>query len=422
MKASEQERFDLVVVGGGMVGASLACMLAAGNAKWRVALLEQHAINADQSGDSYQPSFDARSTALARGSIEIFQQLGWWNELQKHVTPIDSVHISDKGHIGGAEINARDYPNSAGGFAGVGAVVENAWLGKVLQRQLSNYANLTVLAPASVEKLQAKAGGYQLRVTMNGAIQEISTSLCLICDGAQSNLRAALGIASREVDYHQHAIIANVELSQSHKGVAYERFTDSGPMALLPLGESARANRAALVWTLPSADALALVDTGDDEFLQRLQKRFGYRLGRFTKVGVRHSYPLKLIIASEQIRAHLVLMGNAAHFLHPVAGQGFNLALRDCAALLDELLAAEKRGETLGALPVLQRYVARQSFDQQATIGFSHGITQLFSSSALPQAALRALGFIGLELLPPAKYGLAEQTMGTFGAGARLAL
>lgn len=413
------QNFDFVIVGGGMVGASLACLLARANRHWSVALIEKHSLNGDGEAH-YQPSFDARSTALARGSIELLQQMGIWPVLQQHTTRIDSVHISDRGHFGGAEIQSSDYSGSTAAAEGVGAVVENSWLGSVLLQQLALHENLSCLAPAVVKSLRPKQQGYQLVIEQQGQESALSTSLCVICDGAQSKLRAGVGIDSETVDYQQHAIIANVELSQPHSGVAYERFTDSGPMALLPLGESADARRAALVWTLPSVEAEQIADFNDDDFLQRLQQRFGFRLGHFLKVGQRHSYPLQLITATEQVRSHLVLMGNAAHFLHPVAGQGFNLALRDCAALVDSVIQAQAQGESLGSLPSLQTYLQQQSFDQTATIGFSHAITKLFSSAALPQTVLRALGFMGLEFLPPAKQALAEQTMGTFGSGAAL--
>lgn len=417
------QQYDIVIVGGGMVGASLACLLAHAQPAWSIALIESHPLAqdaADTEQPHYQASFDARSTALSRGSIEIFQQLGLWDLLQQHATSIGRVHISDKGHIAGAEIDAKDYCDSTTELnLGVGAVVENAWLGSVLLQQLSQISNLTVLAPATVVKLQPKQGGYQLDVEGDEA-RSLSTSLCLICDGANSQLRRAVGIEADVIDYHQQAIIANIELSEPHGGVAYERFTDTGPMALLPLGESELATKAALVWTLPTEQADQTHSMSDKDFLAELQRRFGYRVGRFVGVGQRHCYPLQLSTASEQVRSHLALMGNSAHFLHPVAGQGFNLALRDCAILVDELLLATSKGEPLGQLPMLQRYIDRQGFDQQVTIGFSHAITQIFSSSSLPKMALRALGFIGLECVPPAKHGLAEQTMGTFGSGARL--
>lgn len=417
------EHFDIVIVGGGMVGASLACLLAHAQPAWEVALIESHPLaldTADTGQPHYQASFDARSTALSRGSVEIFQQLGLWDLLQQHATSIQRVHISDKGHLTGAEIAAKDYCDDTGGLnVGVGAVVENAWLGSVLLQQLGQIQNLTVMAPARVVSLQAKQGGYRLELEGDER-GTLSTSLCLICDGVGSKLRRAVGIDVDVIDYHQQAIIANVALSEAHQGVAYERFTDSGPMALLPLGGTDKATTAALVWTLPTDRADQVKAMTDEHFLAELQRRFGYRAGRFVKVSRRHCYPLQLSTACEQVRSHLALMGNSAHFLHPVAGQGFNLALRDCAMLVDELLAATSNNEPLGQLSMLQRYIERQHFDQQVTIGFSHAITQLFSSSSLPKMALRALGFIGLECVPPAKQGLAEQTMGTFGVGARL--
>ena len=451
--------FHVVIVGGGMVGSSLACMLAQQHQDWKIALIESQSLNVkslqispqiiptrvsdaattiadmksgDLSNTPYPASFDARSTALARGSIEIFQQLGIWSQLRQHSTLIDKVHISDRGHVGGSLICGQDYPaihagatatNESDRVNAVGAVIENAWFGKVLLQQLKCYKNITCIAPASVERLQAKKGGYLLQVSITEPSLRtltISTELCIVCDGAQSKLRKSLGINVDCVDYQQQAIIANVEFSASHQGIAYERFTAAGPMALLPLGESASAKKAALVWTLPNSECDAVLGLDDEAFLQTLQQRFGTRLGRFVRMGQRHHYPLTLLRACEQVRSHLVLMGNSAHFLHPVAGQGFNLALRDCVALCDELQSQKcdelqrscDKSMPIGSLAVLERYLKRQKFDQQATIKLSDSMVKFFSTSALPQTVFRSLGFIGLELLPPAKKWLAQQTMG----------
>lgn len=248
-------------------------------------------------------------------------------------------------------------------------------------------------------------------VFSGGQEQTIHTQLVIIADGADSPLRASLGIDVDIEKYHQTAIIANVALSNPHDGVAYERFTDEGPMALLPLGGKDGCE-SALVWTQPEDQADAILALDDEAFMEQLQQRFGFRLGHFKSVGKRDAYPLQLMLAKEQVRSSLVVMGNAAHFLHPVAGQGFNLALRDCAALTTVLAKARRAQQPLGALKVLQQYEQQQQLDQQATIQFSDKLTRLFSTAALPSAGLRALGFLGLETLPGAKQLLASQTMG----------
>lgn len=387
-----------------MVGASLALLLAHKNPRWKILLLEARAIARGE----YRPSFDARSTAISHGSVEILQALGIWSLLAQEATAIKQVHVSDAGHFMGGLIKAEDYQLDA-----VGYVIPNAWIGQVLDAQLQTQVNIHLLAPARVEKLTPLKSGVCLQL-MSG--EQLTSKLTVIADGSDSPLRATLGIDIHARDYHQQAIITNVAFSEPHKGVAYERFTDKGPLALLPLGKSPNACQSALVLTLPydiAQDAMAMSDA---EFLQHLQERFGYRLGKFVRVGQRHAYDLQLISASEQVRSHIALVGNAAHYLHPVAGQGFNLSLRDCLCLADALMHGERAGKSLGELSVLQTYLQDQQLDQQLTTEFSDKLVRLFSSASLPLIALRHLGFIGLDVLPTVKTRFAAQTMGTAGA------
>lgn len=411
------DRVDIAIIGGGMVGASLACLLGHAQPSWSIALIEAFPFPsaAASSGDKaapihYQPSFDARSTAIARGSVEIFRRLQLWETLAQHVTPIRQVHVSDRGHFGGAVIEAAER-----GLDAVGHVIENAWLGAVLLNRVQQLHQVTCLAPARVTRLTPRQEGVSLQIAENGEPEssELSARLAIIADGGESPLRQALGIAADIKDYQQQAIIANVGFSKPHRHIAFERFTDQGPLALLPLGNEGGCYRSALVWTHPRDRADAIMALDDDQFLTLLQERFGFRLGHFTKVGERFAYPLQLITAREQIRSHIAIMGNAAHFLHPVAGQGFNLALRDCATLTEVLRDSQRQNESLGNLKSLQEYQRLQTLDQLATVNFSDTITRLFSTAQLPAAILRNLGFLGLELLPPAKTLLTKQSMGT---------
>jgi len=403
---------DICIIGGGMVGAALAALLAKSLDDRDILLVEAFALPTNTQ-IFFQPSFDDRSTAIASGSVELLQHIGVWEQLREHATPIRQVHVSDKGHFGGSLISATEV-----GLDAVGYVVANAWIGRVLLSHLRKQSNVRLLSPAKVSQLKPLAGGAELTLELGDQTHSLHTQLAIIADGAQSPLRERLGIDVRREDYQQSAIITNVRFDQPHQGVAYERFTDEGPMALLPLGSDDRAQESALVWTQPSGKADALLAMSDEDFLKQLQVRFGHRLGHFTQVGRRDSYPLKLIVAREQVRSSIAVMGNAAHFLHPVAGQGFNLALRDCATLCGQLKLAGV--QPLGDLALLQSYLQLQLKDQQTTIGFSHLLTKLFSSNALPAAAVRALGFLGLELLPPAKQFLVQQTMGRGGRSVRL--
>lgn len=405
--------YDIAIVGGGMVGASLAALLAAGEPGWRIALID--AQTGSVSSADYRPDFDHRSTAISAGSAEILERLGLWSRLAEHATAIRRVHVSDRGHMGGALIDAQEE-----GLEALGYVVENAWLAPSLLEQASATAGITSLVPMSVEALSPRQGFTELTLRPpEGEARTISAALAVVADGAQSPLRKALGIETRVTDYGQSAIIANLSFSEAHDGVAYERFTDQGPLALLPLDESRQGRRAALVWTLSPDQAERMQRLPEAEFLAALQARFGWRLGRFERVGERQIWPLRLITAAEQLRSNLVLMGNAAHSLHPVAGQGFNLALRDCARLAEVLSGARAQGESPGELGVLMRYLERQERDQRLTIGLSDKLVRLFTSSGRSETGLRHLGLLGLDLLPPLKAQFAAQTMGTAGSRAR---
>jgi len=401
--------FDIAIIGGGMVGNSLASLLASSQPQLRIALIEAQPF-AQVDEIYFQTSFDARSTALSYGTAAILRELGLWKLLQQHITPIAQVHVSDRGHLLGSVIDAQENNLDA-----VGYVVENAWLGKVLLGHVRAQNNIQCFASSTVTALSPQQDGALLSVNTDTQEFVIKTALAVIADGGDSPLRKALGIGTHVRAYGQTAIITNVEFSEPHHGIAFERFTADGPVALLPLGESNAAQQSALVWTLPAAQADEIVALSDAEFLVQLQDRFGFRVGRFNRVAKRYAYPLQLVVAEEQVRSHLVLLGNAAHFLHPVAGQGFNLALRDCACLVETLREAVEKNKSPGDLTVLQNYLDKQALDQQLTIEFSDKLVRLFSSDQLPLIAIRHLGLLSLESIPLIKNEFIAQTMGAAG-------
>ncbi len=402
---NDKTQFNITIIGGGMVGMSLALLLSRRNSDWKIALLDAQEFPDDAMDKLFQPSFDARSTAIAHGSMEIFQSLAIWDKLNQQATAIKKIHVSDAGHLMGGLINAEDY-----GVDAVGYVIPNQWIGRVLASALTAEKNVTLFSSATVEKVLPKISGAELQLAENSKqVDKITTDLVVMADGGKSPLAQQLGIDFTVESYQQTAIIANLAFTEAHQHIAYERFTELGPIALLPLGKNASAQEAALVLTLPKEQASELLNSSDDVFLAHVQKRFGRRLGRFIRVGERKAFPLQLITAKEQVRSHLVLIGNAAHFLHPVAGQGFNLSLRDCLRLTQHLAKSKK---PLGDLSVLQDYLQDQQRDQNTTILFSDQLVKLFSSSRLPVIALRHLGFIGLESIPAAKKLLVDQTMG----------
>jgi 2-octaprenyl-6-methoxyphenol hydroxylase len=289
----------------------------------------------------------------------------------------------------------------------LGYVVENAQLGEVLLAALDSEV-VDWMAPARAISTRATPDGYEVDVEIEGSSQRIRTDLLVLADGGRSGLLDQLGVHRKISPYGQTAIVANISSAMGHGSVAYERFTESGPLALLPLA----GQRSALVWTLPEHQAQAIAVLPDDAFLRALQQAFGYRMGALTRVGTRVCYPLNLIEAQEQVRANLVVLGNAAHSLHPIAGQGFNLSLRDTLALADKLIAASNKGIALGDLQVLQGYLDGQRNDQRLTVAFSDYLTRLFSNRQPLLTMGRNLGLLGLDLLPPARRMFARQAMG----------
>lgn len=392
---------DIVIVGGGLVGASLGCALAPLIKRygWRVAVIEASPLTAQSLESAWQPSFDARASAIAEGSAQRFQQLGVWEVMRGEATPIKRIHISERGRLGATRLSADEL-----GVAALGHVIPNAWMGRVLHRRLAELP-LEWHCPATVEQLTPVAGGHYLQLS-DGS--QLTAGLTVLADGGRSGLKEQLGIGSRREPYEQTALIAHVGVSQPHQGIAYERFTSLGPMALLPLPGQAME----LIWTHPSGSEKARMALPEGEFLRQLQRAFGERVGRFTRVGSRYAYPLSLVTAEEPVRPGLAVLGNAAHALHPVAGQGFNLALRGVMDLVEALEQGELAKRPLGDMMTLQAFEQQRSKDRANVIRFSDGLVRLFGLSfpLLPHA--RAAGLIGLNLIGPLRRGLARRAMG----------
>ncbi len=410
------EHFDIVIAGGGMVGVSLALQLAEVlPARTSILLIESYPVPAPAPGGrpEYHPAFDARATALSYNARQLYERIAVWEELSPWVCAIASIHVSTRGRFGSTLLRAEEH-----GWPALGYVVENAWLGNALIQQLHRRGRVEVRSPATVATAAPEGAGVRLRLAGNAS--QIDAGLLLVADGAASGLREELGVAVLEKSYRQHALVATVASAEPHQGCAYERFTDEGPLALLPLLPAPDgACRNALVWTLPPARARLLRDCPAEDFLQELQQRFGYRLGRLLQVGERHEYPLSLVQSREQVRQGIVVMGNAAHALHPVAGQGFNLALRDVAGLGDVLAQGIAAGLPPGDLGVLQRYQRRQHADQARTIGFSDRVPALFMHTDPLLGLGRDLALAGLDILPGLKHEFVRFAAGMAGGEGR---
>lgn len=396
---------DVAIVGGGMVGASLA--LALRGLGTRVLLIEGVAPSSQA-----QPSFDDRTTALGNASRRIFEGLGVWSEIAPQAAAIRSIHVSDAGRFGFARLRAAEQGIDAFGFVVANRVIGSAVWQKLLEAQ----GNLVLRVPARAESIEIDDQGVSLRVMSDvGDGDEVRARLIVAADGAQSSVRLAADIGAGVEDYDQIAIVANVAADQPHDGTAYERFTPAGPLAVLPLHDGSYG----VIWSCRPADATKVLALDDHAYLQALQDRFGWRAGRFVRVGRRASYPLRLTRAATSFATRTVLIGNAAQALHPVAGQGFNLGLRD-AAMLAEVVANAAETD-VGAATVLRRFADWRSADRGGVIRFTDGLVKLFGSERPGIGLLRNLGLLMFDVMPPAKSALARVSAGFGGPTPRLA-
>jgi 2-octaprenyl-6-methoxyphenol hydroxylase len=401
--------FDIVIVGAGMVGASTA--LGVSDLGLSVLLLDSFALK--NTGPRYTPSYDARSTAISWGSREILNQLGVWSAVHEHASTLSNVHVSEKGRFGVTRMSADEL-----NFDALGYVVPNQWLGQCLLKKLED-KQVPLCSPAKVSRIVTENNQQHLRIESVGdapsMTKNVQARLVIIADGTCSSTAELLGIESDIETYGQHALIANVTSELPNNGVAYERFTKHGPLALLPLTE----NTSALVWTHDSGNIQTYLDMDEESFCIALQSVFGERLGKITRCGARNAYPLRLVRAKEQFRPGVVLLGNAAHSLHPVAGQGFNLALRGVASCLEMLKQADQAQHDIGEISGLKRFSEGLANDQAKTIGFSDQVVKLFGHRSSLVALVRDVGLVALDNLPVLKSVFASQAMGLAGKKAR---
>jgi 2-octaprenyl-6-methoxyphenol hydroxylase len=404
--------FDIAIVGGGMVGASLAVALEGLGV--RIALIE--AIPHDSAS---QPSFDERTTALSNGSRRILETLGIWPAVSSAATPIAKIHVSDQGRFGFARIEAAEQ-----GLAAMGYVVPNRALGSALWSPLANTGStasneyLRIFCPAQVRRVTVGDHAVELDVSRGESESTIKAHLVVAADGVHSAVRSAFGVAAEVRDYDQTAVITTVLPQRFHEYVAYERFTNSGPLALLPLSDG----RCTLVLTLKPAMAESALAWSDEEFLAEVQRRFGFRLGRFLKVGRRVPYPLSLSRSRSTSAGRCVIVGNAAQGLHPVAGMGFNLGLRDVASLAELIAEHRSAGHAdLGDATMLRVYDAWRAADRGGIIAFTDGLVRIFSSPLGVVQRLRNFGLLAFDVLPPAKAALSRLSTGAAGRIPKLA-
>ncbi|MCW9717399.1 2-octaprenyl-6-methoxyphenyl hydroxylase [Avibacterium sp. 21-599] len=395
------EHYDVIIVGGAMAGCTLALALSAQTqGTMRIALLEKQAPQQHQ-----QSGFDARCIALSAGTC---QQLAWltlpntqslWQQMSPLACPIEHIHVSDKGHSGLVEFHADEFQ-----LKQLGAVVALQPIGEILLAAIKHYDNIDYFSPMDIAQIQFDKERVKISLKNH---RTLSCQLIIGADGTQSLVAKSANIAINKVrDYQQTAIITNLQVQQPHQQRAFERFTAEGPLALLPMTD----NLMSLVWCVK--DPQYLMGLTDDAFLARLQQHFGWRLGKLQQCGKRFAYPLALYQASQHIHHRTALIGNAAQTLHPIAGQGFNLGMRDVICLAKLLSQAFMQGQDLGTYALLKQYEKARQADQTQLINLTDGLVSLFANTLLPLQIGRNLGLMAMAQSHLLKQHFIKPTLG----------
>lgn len=376
--------YDLVIVGGGIVGLTLACALQDSGLK--IALIEAK----------------VESAAVARGqayhinllSSRIFQGLGVWEQMQPSVNPIEQIHLSDANYPGIVRFFLQDLKTNALGY-----VAEHRVVLEALQNRLQHCSHVTYWCPVEVVATEFQPDGVELELNQAGTAKRIRSRLLVAADGARSPIRQRAGISTYGWQYWQSCVVAFIQPEKSHHNIAYERFQADGPFAILPLP----GNLCRIVWTAPKAEAEAILALSENEFLAQLKQRYGNQMGNLSLVGQRYLFPVQLMQSRPYVQPRLALMGDAAHCCHPVGGQGVNLGIRDAAALTQVLTTAHQQGKDIGDLAVLHRYGRWRSRENLTILGFTDFLNRTFSNTFLPLVVLRRLGLWGLQNIRPLK-------------------
>nr|ELA9416802.1 2-octaprenyl-6-methoxyphenyl hydroxylase [Vibrio parahaemolyticus] len=387
------KQYDVVIAGGAMAGATLALAIEhLSQGALRVAVVEPFKAQSDQ-----HPGFDSRSIALSYGTVNLLCHLELWSAIEPFSTPIEHIHVSDRSHAGMTDITKHDV-----GVEALGYVVELADVGRVYQELLTHSTAIDLYCPDSAKHITRT----QENVTIELASGELlNAKLLVAADGAVSQCCQQIGLELSEHDFDQVAVIANIVTQEPHQGRAFERFTENGPVALLPMS----GNRMSLVWCLRPDEAQIVMELSESEFLERLQQDFGWRLGAMQKVGLRASYPLLLRHRKQNISHRFAIVGNAAQTLHPIAGQGFNLGIRDVVTLAEELV---KQGEDVGRYQGLIRFSQRREADRNETIWLTSSLVHVFSNDLLAMRIGRNTALAAMDNLSIFKQPLLRHTLG----------
>lgn len=398
MQNERQQDYDLLIIGGGLAGNCLG--LALKDTGLKIAIVEANTreqLAASPAGD--------RALALAAGTVQVLESLSIWSGISNKATAIKHIHISDRGHFGKVRLSAQKEQVEALGYVIAARDIETHVADLVQQ------ANIEMLCPARVAGLMS--GDNEVNVSLKCGNESLSVSARLLvgADGGQSSVRKLLDIGQQVTEYGQTALVSTVKSALPNKNTAFERFTSSGPLALLPVDQY----HCSVVWTRTNDDAEALMLGSEADFLAELQACFGYKLGELTLTAPRRAFPLSLIRAQAMVKGRAVIIGNAVHQLHPVAGQGFNLGLRDVVHLAQMLIKQHDAGKDIGAADFLRDYAAIRQKDHDQVIGFTDTVVKIFSNDWLALAAARNLGLALLDHIPAAKTLLSKHAMGLAG-------
>ncbi len=403
-KNTEALVYDVLIVGGGLVGTTLACLLA--ESDFKVGLVEAHPVPGMPALDD-TPRFDPRVSALTLASKNLLSNIGVWEKIASlRIGPFKRMFVWDAEGTGAIEFNARELGQSV-----LGNIVENSISVACLFDRLKSFETVDIISPARVNQLSRFEQGLRCLTLEDGT--ELKTRLVVGADGAQSNIRALAGIEFSEFDYRQKAIVTSVRTSESNQATAWQRFLTTGPLAFLPLPTIAGCDQySSIVWSSDSERADALMALDDENFKHELERAFECKLGTIEWVDRRFSFPLRSRHAETYFQEGLVLIGDAAHTIHPLAGQGVNLGLLDAAVLAEELLRARSRHVDIASPAVLGRYQRRRLADNTMMMKIMTGFKRLFGERALPIRLLRNTGISLVNKLGPLKNHIAAQAVG----------
>ncbi|MCK5665875.1 MAG: UbiH/UbiF/VisC/COQ6 family ubiquinone biosynthesis hydroxylase [Thiotrichaceae bacterium] len=394
-----KQHYDIIIVGGGMVGATLACAL--GNSSLSIAVIEAH-----QSDFNWpEGSHDIRVSALTHASQHIFENIGAWSAMQTDgVAAYNKMHVWDASGQGQIHFDSVEVAQ-----ANLGHIVENRIIQKALQNHLADFENIDLLMPVKLSALEYKNNDLIELTTSDDA--RLTASLVVGADGANSWVRKQADIALNTWAYHQTAVVCNVTTSESHQDACWQQFMPEGPLAFLPLADG----QSSIVWSTTEDKAQALLGMDEAQFNQELQITFGSSLGRIQLNSERGAFPLRLRHAKNYIKEHLALVGDAAHTVHPLAGQGVNLGLLDAVVLAEEILRAHENKRNIGSLSTLRRYERRRKGDNIAMLAAMDGFKKLFSNDISPLKLLRNSGLNFADNLPLLKNMMIKRAMGLSG-------